>query len=43
LAEALSSTNDNEELMKISAELEEVVKECDAKNDRWLELAEWAE
>ncbi|MEM9051341.1 MAG: ABC-F family ATP-binding cassette domain-containing protein [Bacteroidota bacterium] len=43
LAEALSSTNDNEELMSISAELDEVVKECDAKNDRWLELAEWAE
>jgi len=43
LAEALSATNDNEELMKISAELEEVVKECDAKNDRWLELAEWAD
>jgi ATP-binding cassette subfamily F protein uup len=43
LAEALSATNDNEELMKLSAELEEVVKECDAKNDRWLELAEWAE
>ncbi|MCZ4410213.1 ABC-F family ATP-binding cassette domain-containing protein [Cryomorphaceae bacterium 1068] len=43
LAELLSSTNDNEELMKISAELEAVVKECDAQNDRWLELAEWAE
>jgi ATP-binding cassette subfamily F protein uup len=43
LAEILSATNDNEELMRISAELEEVVKECDAKNDRWLELAEWAE
>lgn len=43
LAELLSATSDNEELMKISAELEEVVKECDAKNDRWLELAEWAE
>ncbi|HKL40698.1 MAG TPA: ABC-F family ATP-binding cassette domain-containing protein, partial [Cryomorphaceae bacterium] len=43
LAEALSATNDNEELMKISAELEAVVKECDTKNDRWLELAEWAD
>lgn len=43
LAEVLSATNDNEELMKISAELEEVVKECDAQNERWLELAEWAE
>jgi ATP-binding cassette subfamily F protein uup len=43
LAEVLSATNDNEELMKISAELEAVVKECDAQNDRWLELAEWAD
>ncbi len=43
LAEAMSLTNDNEELMKISEELEKVVKECDRQNDRWLELAEWAE
>lgn len=43
LAEKLSATNDNEKLMKISAELEEVVKESDGQNERWLELAEWAE
>lgn len=43
LAEVLSTTNDNEELMKISAELEGLVKESDAQNERWLELAEWAE
>jgi ATP-binding cassette subfamily F protein uup len=43
LAEVLSTTNDNEELMKISAELEEIVKETDVQNERWLELAEWAD
>ncbi|MFT6998142.1 MAG: ATP-binding cassette subfamily F protein uup [Cryomorphaceae bacterium] len=43
LAEVLSTTNDNEELMKISAELEGLVKESDAQNERWLELAEWAD
>ncbi|MFT4770659.1 MAG: ATP-binding cassette subfamily F protein uup [Cryomorphaceae bacterium] len=43
LADVLSTTNDNEELMKISAELEGLVKESDAQNERWLELAEWAD
>ncbi len=43
LAEKLSNSNDNAELMAISAELEEVVKTVDAHTERWMELAQWAE
>jgi ATP-binding cassette subfamily F protein uup len=43
LAEALSQTNNNEELLKISEDLEKVVNECDSKTERWMELAEWVD
>ncbi|MCA1750916.1 MAG: ABC-F family ATP-binding cassette domain-containing protein [Flavobacteriales bacterium] len=43
LAKKLSETNDNDELMAVSAELEEVVKTADAQTERWMELAQWAE
>ncbi len=41
LAEKLSSTNNNEELLKISAELEVVVAKIEEHTKRWMELAEW--
>lgn len=43
LAENLSSTGNNEELMKISSELEVVVGKIEVATERWLELAEYAE
>ena len=43
LAEKLSATNDKEELMKVSTGLEKVLKECDARSERRMELAEWME
>jgi ATP-binding cassette subfamily F protein uup len=43
LAEKLSSTSSNDELMKLSAELDSVVKEIDSKTERWMELAQWVE
>src|SRR5690606_19698043 len=42
LAESLSNTNNNDELMKISSELEIVVAKIEEATDRWVELAEWA-
>ncbi len=42
LAEALSQTTSNDELMRIAAELEGVVQEIDSATERWMELAEWA-
>ncbi len=41
LAEQLSSTQSNEELMKISDKLDTLVKKLDAKTERWMELAEY--
>ncbi len=41
LAEQLSNTNNNEELLRISAELDRVVKTIEAQTERWMELAEW--
>ncbi len=42
LAESLSNTNNNEELMKISSELEVVVGKIEKATERWMELGEWA-
>lgn len=42
MAESLSNTNNNDELMKISSELEIVVAKIEEATDRWVELAEWA-
>lgn len=41
LAQRLSNTNDNEELMAVSQELDEVVKAVEARTERWMELAEY--
>jgi ATP-binding cassette subfamily F protein uup len=43
LAEKLSNSRDNEELMRISAEMETLVKTLDAQTERWMELAQWVE
>ena len=43
LAENLSNTGNNEELMKISSELEVVVGKIEDATQRWMELAEYAE
>lgn len=41
LAESLSNTNNNEELMKISSELEIVVAKIEEATERWMKLGEW--
>jgi len=41
LADALSQSESNEELLRISAELEKLVAQLDAQTERWLELGEW--
>src|SRR5690554_2562220 len=43
LAEDLSNTANNEELMKISSDLEVVVNKIEEATERWMELAEYAE
>jgi ATP-binding cassette subfamily F protein uup len=42
LAARLSQTAGNDELLALSAELEQLVKTIEAQTGRWLELAEWA-
>lgn len=41
LAEKLSSTSSNDELMELSKELETVVTQIDSVTERWMELAQW--
>ena len=43
LAEKLSQTSSNDELMQVSEDLDAIVKEIDTKTERWMELAQWAE
>lgn len=42
LAEKLSKTDSNDELMEISEKLDALMKKLDAKTERWMELAEYA-
>jgi len=43
LAEKLSNSRDNAELMKISDEMDALVKTLDNQTERWMELAQWVE
>ena len=43
LAERLSSSGSNEELMALAAELDKIVKDIEARTERWMELAQWAD
>jgi len=43
LAEKLSQTTSNDELMKISGQLDQVVKDIETKTERWMDLAQWVE
>lgn len=43
LANQLSQTRDNQELMEVSTRLDHIVKTIDEQTERWMELAQWAE
>jgi hypothetical protein len=43
LAKALSNTSSNDELMKLSEDLDALVKTVESKTERWMELAQWVD